>query len=69
MEVIIKFDHNDGEEQYMDALNGWKYKLILSELMSFLRNHDKGWNSEEFNTDLVRNFIIEKLQEHEIGIG
>jgi hypothetical protein len=68
MEVIIKFTQQDGEEDYLTALNGWKYKLILFELMSLLRSHDKGWDETEFTTDTVRDFIVGKLEEHAIGL-
>jgi hypothetical protein len=68
MEVIIKFTQQDGEEDYLTALNGWKYKLILSDLMSLLRSHDKGWDETEFTTDAVRDFIVGKLEEHAINL-
>ena len=68
MEVIIKFNNQDEEEDYLTALNGWKYKLVLFELMNLLRSHEKGWSNEEFSTDLVRQFIIDKLEEHTINL-
>lgn len=68
MEVIIKFTQQDGEEDYLTALNGWKYKLVLFDLMNLLRSHEKGWSNEEFSTDLVRQFIIDKLEEHTINL-
>lgn len=68
MEVIIKFTQQDGEEDYLTALNGWKYKLILFELMNLLRSHEKGWDETEFTTDLVRQFIADKLEEHAISL-
>lgn len=68
MEVIIKFNNQDDEEDYLTALNGWKYKLVLFELMNLLRSHEKGWSNEEFSTDLVRQFIIDKLEEHTINL-
>jgi hypothetical protein len=68
MEVIIKFNNQDGEEDYLTALSGWKYKLVLFELMNLIRSHEKGWSNEEFSTDLVRQFIIDKLEEHTINL-
>jgi len=68
MEVIIKFTHQDGEEEYMTALNGWKYKLVLFDLMNLLRSHEKGWSNEEFSPDTVRQFIADKLEEHTINL-
>ena len=68
MEVIIKFNTQDGEEDYLTALNGWKYKLVLFELMNLLRSHEKGWSNEEFSPDLVRQFIADKLEEHTINL-
>jgi hypothetical protein len=67
MEVILKFTHED-EEAYMDALNGWKYKAIIYQLQSMLRTHDKGWSDKEFNTDYVRDFLIEKLEEYKVSL-
>ena len=67
MEVILKFTPDD-EEAYMDALNGWKYKHILLELQSMLRTHDKGWVDKEFDTDYVREWLIEKLKEHNLSL-
>jgi len=67
MEVILKFTPED-EEAYMDALNGWKYKHIILELQAMLRTHDKGWIDKEFDTDYVRDWLIEKLQEHNLSL-
>jgi hypothetical protein len=68
MEVIIKFNNQDGEEDYLTALNGWKYKLVLFDLMNLLRSYEKGWSNEEFSTDMVRQFIIDKLEKHTINL-
>jgi len=68
MEVILKFTPDD-EEAYMDALNGWKYKHIIFELQSMLRTHDKGWDDKEFDTDYVRTWLIEKLEEHNLSLA
>lgn len=67
MEVTLKFTEEE-EEAYMTALNGWKYKHILSELRSMLRSHDKGWDDKEFDTDYVRTWLFEKLQEHNLSL-
>ena len=62
MEVTLKFTQED-EEAYMTALNGWKYKAILFNLQGLLRSHDKGWIEKEFDTDYVREFLLEQMQE------
>jgi len=33
-----------------------------------LRTHDKGWIDKEFDTDYVREWLIEKLQEHNLSL-
>jgi hypothetical protein len=67
VEVTLKFKEED-EEAYMTALNGWKYKHVLFELRSMLRTHDKGWVDKEFDTDYVREWLIEKLQEYNLSL-
>jgi hypothetical protein len=67
MEVTLRFTSED-EEAYMLALNGWKYHSILFGLRQFLRGHDKGWSNEEFDTDLVRQFLIDKCEEHGVPL-
>ena len=67
MEVTIKYTHED-EDAYMDALNGWKYRAILSDVMALVRSHDKGWIETEFTTDAVRELIVEKLAQHAINL-
>ena len=68
MEVIIKFTQQDGEEDYLTALHGWKYKSILIDVISLLRSHDKGWDDSEFTTDTVRDFIMSKLDENGVSL-
>jgi hypothetical protein len=69
MELILKFGDEDGEEQYMNALNGWKYKAILYELTQLLRSYEKGWNIEsEFSTETVRDFLSEKMDKYAVGL-
>jgi len=52
----------------MIALNGWKYHSILFDLRQLLRAHDKGWSNEEFSTDLIRQFLIDKCEEHGVPL-
>jgi len=69
MELILKFGDEDGEEQYMNALNGWKYKAILFELTQLLRSYEKGWKDDaEFSTETVREFLSEKMDEYTVGL-
>lgn len=46
MKVTFEFDGNEEQEELACALNGWKYKALLFDLVQHIRMIDKGWGRE-----------------------
>ena len=40
MKVLIEFDGNEEQEEYQNALNGWKYKAIVSDIRQMIRSKE-----------------------------
>lgn len=69
MKVTLEFDGHEEQEELATALNGWKYKALLFDLVQHLRMIEKGWDERAaFDTDTVRDFIESKLNEYNISL-
>ena len=69
MKVTLEFDGHEEQEELACALNGWKYKSLLFDLVQHLRMIDKGWDENAvFDTDTVRVFIEEQMSRYGISL-
>jgi hypothetical protein len=62
-EAIIRFPLPEHQQQFEDAQNGWKWRVILQELDRYWRNMDSSFPDDKYYAD----YIIEKLYD-EIGV-
>jgi hypothetical protein len=68
MKVLIEFDGNEEQEEYQNALNGWKYKAIVSDIRQMIRSKEKYLDEETISLEELRQFLVDKLNEYEVSI-
>lgn len=68
MKVILEFDGVEEQEQYNNALNGWKYRAIIYDITQMIRSKDKYMNEETISLDELRLYIADKTNEYEVSI-
>jgi hypothetical protein len=68
MKVILEFDGLEEQEEYQNALNGWKYRAIVNDIRQMIRSKEK--YTEEGTISLVelRQYLVDKLDEYEVSI-
>jgi hypothetical protein len=66
--VILEFDTIEDEDAIKDCLNGFKWRMLVTELENYYRNMYKySENSEDIQlAEKVRNKIQELLYENEL---
>ena len=68
MKVILEFDGVEEQEQYNNALNGWRYRAIIYDITQMIRSKDKYTDEESISLDELKLYIDDKLNEYEISI-
>jgi hypothetical protein len=68
MKVILEFDGIEEQEQYYNALNGWRYRAILHDIKEMIRSKDKYLDEESISLDELRQYLVDKLSEYEVSI-
>jgi hypothetical protein len=68
MKVILEFDGSEEQEEYQNALNGWKYKSILNDIRQMIRSKEKYTEEETISLDELRQYLFDKLSEYEVSI-
>lgn len=68
MKVILEFDGNEEQEQYQNALNGWKYRAIVNDIREMIRSKEKYTEEETISLDELRQYLFDKLTEYEVSI-
>jgi hypothetical protein len=68
MKVILEFDGIEEQEQYNNALNGWRYRAILYDITQMIRSKDKYTDEESISLDELRLYIADKTNEYEVSI-
>lgn len=68
MKVILEFDGSEEQEEYQNALNGWKYKSILNDIRQMIRSKQKHTEEETISLDELRQYLFDKLSEYEVSI-
>jgi hypothetical protein len=68
MKVILEFDGSEEQEEYQNALNGWKYKSILNDIRQMIRSKEKHTEEETISLDELRQYLFDKLSEYEVSI-
>ena len=41
MKVILEFDGSEEQEEYNNAINGWKYRAIVNDIRQMIRSKEK----------------------------
>jgi hypothetical protein len=66
MEAILKFNLPEETEEHLTALNGGKYKCILSDMDNWLRAKYKYEDQETVTVEESRAKLRELMQEYEV---
>jgi hypothetical protein len=68
MKVTLEFDGIEEQEEYNNALNGWRYRAILHDIKDMIRSKDKYTDEESISLDELRLYIADKTNEYEVSI-
>jgi hypothetical protein len=68
MKVILEFNGIEEQEEYQNALNGWRYKAILHDIKQMIRSKEKYTDEESISLDELRLYIADKSNEYEVAI-
>ena len=68
MKVILEFNGVEEQEDYHNALNGWRYRAILHDIKEMIRSKDKYTDEESISLDELRLYIADKSNEYEVSI-
>lgn len=68
MKVILEFDGVEEQEQYNNALNGWRYRAILYDIKEMIRSKEKYLDEDTITLDELRLYIADKTNEYEVSI-
>jgi hypothetical protein len=68
MKVIIEFDGSEEQEEYQNALNGWKYRAIVNDIREMIRSKEKYTEEETISLDELRQYLFDKLSKYEVSI-
>ena len=68
MKVILEFDGNEEQEEYQNALNGWKYRAIVNDIREMIRSKEKYTEEETISLVELRQYLVDKLDEYEVSI-
>lgn len=68
MKVTLEFDGNEEQEEYQNALNGWKYRAIVNDIREMIRSKEKYTEEETISLDELRVYLFDKLTEYEVSI-
>jgi hypothetical protein len=68
MKVILEFNGIEEQEEYQNAINGWRYRAILNDIKDMIRSKDKYTDEESISLDELRLYIADKSNEYEVSI-
>jgi len=68
MKVILEFNGIEEQEEYQNALNGWRYRAVLYDITQMIRSKDKYTDEESISLDELRLYIADKVNEYEVSI-
>ena len=69
MKVTLEFNGLEEQEEYNDAMNGWKYKAIITDIKDMVRSKIKYENKNEINLEELRTYIFDKINEYNVFLG
>lgn len=67
MKGILEFSLPEEEKEFLIAANGWKYKLVISELFDWI-NHSQDYGSREKSLEDFRKAIVDRLDENGVEL-
>ena len=68
MKVTLEFDGNEEQEEYQNALNGWKYRAVVNDIREMIRSKEKYTEEETISLDELRQYLFDKLSKYEVSI-
>ena len=68
MKVILEFNGLEEQEEYQNALNGWKYRAIVNDIRQMIRSKEKYTEEETISLVELRQYLVDKLDEYEVSI-
>lgn len=68
MKVILEFDGIEEQDEYQNAIDGWKYKSILNDIRQMIRSKEKFTEEDKISLDELRLFIADKANDYEVSL-
>jgi len=68
VKVILEFNGLEEQEEYQNALNGWKYRAIVNDIRQMIRSKEKYTEEETISLVELRQYLVDKLSEYEVSI-
>jgi hypothetical protein len=68
VKVILEFNGLEEQEEYQNALNGWKYRAIVNDIRQMIRSKEKYTEEETISLVELRQYLVDKLDEYEVSI-
>jgi hypothetical protein len=68
MKVILEFDGIEEQVEYQNAIDGWKYRSILTDIKQMIRSKEKHTEEQTISLDELRLFIADKADEYEVSL-
>lgn len=68
MEGILKFNLTEEQEEFDNAVNGWKWKDVVWEIDSYLRNKIKYGEKDIEIYEELRNKLLELREDHNLTL-
>jgi hypothetical protein len=66
MKATLEFDLDHERDEYTSAINGWRYKGVIDDLLDWLRNKEKWESTFEMKVDEARQKIMELMRDNEV---
>jgi hypothetical protein len=68
MKVILEFNGIEEQEEYQNALNGWRYRAIVNDIRQMIRSKEKYTEEETISLVELRQYLVDKLDEYEVTL-
>jgi len=60
---VLEFNLLEEETEFLDAVNGGKYRVIINEILVELRSIRKYHNKDSVSIEQIENFIYQQLDD------
>jgi len=68
MKAILKFDLPEEMDEHQAAIDGWKWRGVVMDVFSLLRESEKYQDKDSLPIDEIRQFLAAKLEEYNLEL-